>query len=154
MYILCILFTWLIKWTNTNYIFIFIFKWVKLSFCHVSCCPREICSESNHLTTFLLINTLLVSLPPISLWKFIFCKALWTRALSLATGLVARIQLSHSRGLTSVSGWEPEPCFKPLQARLPKTTYSKYWDMVMFGGWLFFGGWGGRWQSLINPLGL
>ena len=38
------------------------------------------------------------------------------RALSLTTGLVARIQRSHCCGPTSISGQEPKPCFKPLQA--------------------------------------
>ena len=31
-------------------------------------------------------------------------------------GPVARIQYTHWQGLTSVSGWEPKLCFKPLQA--------------------------------------
>ena len=39
------------------------------------------------------------------------------RALSLATGLVARIQHSHYHGLTAVSGWKLKPCFKPLQTK-------------------------------------
>ena len=39
------------------------------------------------------------------------------RTLSLATGLVARIQHSHCHGLTSVSDPEPKPCFKLLQAK-------------------------------------
>ena len=39
-----------------------------------------------------------------------FCKAVWARALSLATGLVVRIQCSHCCGLTSV--WELKSCFK------------------------------------------
>ena len=39
------------------------------------------------------------------------------RALSLATGLVARIQHSCCHDLTSVSGREPKHCFKLLQAK-------------------------------------
>ena len=70
-----------------------------------------------HALFFLLINTFLVSLLPISLWKFIFCQAVRARALSLVPGgLVARIQHSHRCGLTSVSGWERKSCFRPQQA--------------------------------------
>ena len=32
-------------------------------------------------------------------------------------GLVARIQRSHCRGLTSISSQQPKPCFKLLQAK-------------------------------------
>ena len=39
------------------------------------------------------------------------------RALSLATGLVARIWHSQCFGLTSVSGYKPKLCFKPLKSR-------------------------------------
>ena len=45
-----------------------------------------------------------------------FLQSQRARALSLATGLVARIQCSHCLGLTPISGRELKPCFKPLQA--------------------------------------
>ena len=71
---------------------------------------------------FLLINTLLVSLLSVSLWKFILCKAYGTRALSLATGLEARIQRSHWCSLTSVSGWEQNPASSRCRLRPPEIT--------------------------------
>ena len=46
-----------------------------------------------------------------------FLQSRRARTLSLATGLVARIQHSHCHGPTSISGWEPKPCFKSLQAK-------------------------------------
>ena len=63
-----------------------------------------------HVLFFLLIDTLPVSLLSVSLWKFISCKATQARALSLATGLVARIQHSHCLSLwvQSLAGnWNP-----------------------------------------------
>ena len=45
-----------------------------------------------------------------------FLQSQKARALSLTTGLVARIQLSHWHNLTSISGLEPKCCFKMLQA--------------------------------------
>ena len=55
-----------------------------------------------------------------------FCRAVQARALSLATGLVARIQHSHCRGLTLISGWEPKSCFKPLQTEATLDHYYYY----------------------------
>ena len=69
---------------------------------------QPVCAYS-HVPFFLLLNTLLVSLLSISLWKIIFCKAVRARALSLATGLAVRIQHSHCCSLNSISGWEPRP---------------------------------------------
>ena len=46
------------------------------------------------------------------------------RALSPASGLVARIQHSHHCDPTSVSGQELKPCFKLLQA---ETTWDHIW---------------------------
>ena len=69
-----------------------------------------------HVLFFLLVNTLLASLLSVSLWKFIFSKAVWARASSLGTGLVARIQCSLCHDLTSASGREPKSCLKLLQA--------------------------------------
>lgn len=78
---------------------------------------QPVCAHS-YVRFFLLLNTLLVSLLSISLWKIIFCKAVWDRALSLATGLAVRIQHSHRRSLNSISGWElrpppPSTCSQP-----------------------------------------
>ena len=39
------------------------------------------------------------------------------------TGLVARIWCAHCRDLTSITGWEPKPCFKPLQAEATQDQY-------------------------------
>ena len=68
---------------------------------------------------FLLINTLLVSLLSVFV-GVLFCKAkgpgpcCWP----LVPGdLVARIQCSHGRDPTSISGWEPKSCFKLLQPK-------------------------------------
>ena len=46
-----------------------------------------------------------------------FLQSRRARALSLVTGLVARIQCSHCCSLTSISGRELKSCFKPLQAK-------------------------------------
>ena len=75
-----------------------------------------------HVPFFLLINTLLVSL--LSLCANSFPHSWQARALSLATGpggLVARIQQSPCRGLTSNPG--REPCFKPLHPKPPKSRH-------------------------------
>ena len=57
------------------------------------------------------MNTLLVSL--LSLYGTSLLQNQW--ALSLATGLVARIQRSHHHSLTSISGWDSKSRFKLLQ---------------------------------------
>ena len=61
----------------------------------------------------LLINTLLVSLLSVFV-GIIFLQSHRARALSLPTGLVARIQCFHHLDLTSISGREPKSCFKTL----------------------------------------
>ena len=55
------------------------------------------------------------------------------RPLSLTTGLVSRFRCSHHHDLTSISGQERKPCFKPLQAKAtgdqshqPATVEIKY----------------------------
>ena len=64
---------------------------------------------------FLLINTLLVSL--LSIFAgILLLQSHRARALSLTTGLVPRILCSHHHDPTSITGREPKPCFKPLQA--------------------------------------
>ena len=45
--------------------------------------------------------------------------------LSLAAGLVARIQHSHCHNLTSISGQERKSCFKPLQAEAAWDQYHR-----------------------------
>ena len=78
-----------------------------------------------------------------------FCKAKRPGPLSLTTGLVGRIWSFHCRNLTSVSGWEPKPRFKPLQTEatwdqkcqpgdglqgegtLYSPTEGKWWAMVL-----------------------
>ena len=42
----------------------------------------------------------------------------------MTTGLVARILCSHCHGLTSVSGWEPKPCFKLLQTEVTQDQWD------------------------------
>ena len=62
-------------------------------------------------TFFLLINTLLVSLLSVSLWKFISTKLTGQGACHwplVPGGLVTKIRCSHCQGLTSVSGWGTE----------------------------------------------
>ena len=39
------------------------------------------------------------------------------RALSLTTGLVVKIRCSYRHDPTSISGFEPKPCFKVLHAK-------------------------------------
>ena len=46
-------------------------------------------------------------------------------ALSLATSLVARIQCSYCRGLTSISDREPKSCFKLLQAEVTRDHFYR-----------------------------
>lgn len=65
---------------------------------------QPVCASSQ-VPVLLLMNTFLVSWLSISLWKVIFCKAVQARALSLATGLAARIEHSRCRSLNSISGW-------------------------------------------------
>ena len=63
----------------------------------------------------LLINTLLIS--PLSIFEeIISCKAKGQGPLTLTTDLGARIWYFHCHTLVSISGWEPTPCSKPLQA--------------------------------------
>ena len=64
----------------------------------------------------LLTNILLLSL--LSLWELISTKPNGSGVLSLVTCLVSRIQCSHCHCLTSISGQETKPCFKPLQAKV------------------------------------
>ena len=64
-------------------------------------------------TLFLLINTCFNTF---HLWGSSFLQSWRTTALSLTTSLVARIWCFHRGGLTSISGQEPKPCFKSLQA--------------------------------------
>ena len=56
-----------------------------------------------HVLFFLLRKTLLVSLLSVSLWKLIFYKVVWGRALLLTTGEVVTIRYSHWHSLTSTS---------------------------------------------------
>ena len=72
--------------------------------------PTSAPCESIHILFSLLMNTLLASL--LSLYGNSLLRNQWARALSLATGLVARIQHSHHRSLTSISGRDSESCFK------------------------------------------
>ena len=65
---------------------------------------------------FLLINTLLVSLLSIFV-GILFLQSCRARALSLTTGLVARIQCFCRHNPTSITGQELKPCFKSLQAK-------------------------------------
>ena len=88
-------------------------KWFKLpQGCdYLWASPRSI-----HIYYFPRIRTLLVSLLPISMWKFNSTQQ-WARALSIVpAGLVARIQDSHCHSQTSISGQETKSCFKLLQA--------------------------------------
>ena len=78
-------------------------------------------SESAHVpihtycTLFLLINNVLASLLSIFV-GILLCIAEGPGPLSLTTGLVIRIWCFHCRDPTPISGWEPKPRFKPLQA--------------------------------------
>ena len=65
---------------------------------------------------FLLINTLLASLLSIFV-GILFCIAKGPRPLSLTTGVVARIWCFHCCDAASISGWEPKPHSRPLQAK-------------------------------------
>ena len=78
-----------------------------------------VCLPTHTILFFLLTNTCLLTLhlcgTSLQSWR------VW--ALSLATGLVVRVQCSHWHNPDSISGQEPKkPCFKPLQAGPPKIT--------------------------------
>ena len=81
----------------------------------VSLSPSPPPCESIHILFSLLVNNLLISL--LSLYGNALLQNQWARALSLATGLVARIQCSPNHSLTSISGWDPKSCFKLLQVK-------------------------------------
>ena len=66
-------------------------------------------------TCFLLINTLLASLLSVFM-GVLFCKAEGPGPLSLIMGLVARVWCFLHRDPASISGWEPKPRSKPVQA--------------------------------------
>ena len=66
-------------------------------------------------TRFLLINTSLASLLSIFM-GILFCKAEEPGPLSLIIGLLARVWCFLHRDPASISGWEPKPCSKPVQA--------------------------------------
>ena len=56
------------------------------------------------------------ALPRQKIRDHIFLQSHRARALSLTSDLVARIRCSHRRNPTTITGQEPKPCFKPLQA--------------------------------------
>ena len=74
-----------------------------------------VCLSTHTVLFFLLINTSLVSLLSVFVGVLLL-QSRRARALSLTTGLVARIWSSHCCDLTSISGQEQKPCFKLLQA--------------------------------------
>ena len=61
-----------------------------------------------------------------------FLQSQRARALTLTTGIVARIWHSHHRDKILISGWELKLCFKPLQA---KATRDQGPDRLCFFGW-------------------
>ena len=66
--------------------------------------------------TFFPSNKCFTSFTTFWLYWNSFLQSQKARALSLTTGLVARIQLSLCHNPTSISGLEPKCCFKLLQA--------------------------------------
>ena len=55
------------------------------------------------------------------------------RALLLTAGLVARIWGSHCHHLASISGWEPKPCFKLLQAKATwDHSHRLVWKLMLY----------------------
>ena len=75
-----------------------------------------VCLSTRTVLLLSLMNTFLVSLLSVFV-GILFLQSCRARALSLTTGLVARIRCSHHRDTTSFSVWELKPCFKPLQAK-------------------------------------
>ena len=80
--------------------------------------PLVCLSVTHTVLFFLLINTLLASLLSIFV-EILFCKVEGPGPLSLTIGPVARIWCFHYCNPDPVSGWEPKPCSKPLQAETP-----------------------------------
>ena len=87
--------------------------------------PTSAPCESIHILFSLLMNTLLASL--LSLYGNSLLRNQRARALSLATGLVTRIWRSQCYGLTSVSGWKPKLCFKPMKSRRRRGRQRMRW---------------------------
>ena len=82
------------------------------------------CLTTHTVLFSLLMNTLLVLLLSLSV-GILLCKAEGTGwALSLTNGLVSMIWCSHCQDLTPISGWEPKPCFKLLQAKPTQDHYN------------------------------
>ena len=82
-------------------------------------------SIHTYCTFFLLINTLLVSLLSIFV-GILFWQSHRARALSLTTGLVARIWCTHHCDPTSITGWELKPtssCCRPRPPEIRSTLF-------------------------------
>ena len=100
------------------------YKWFKLTQGHNSLSePTHVClftctifPPNKHFTCFTIFR--LCGNSFLQRWR--------ARALSLASGLVVRIQRSHCCGLTSISGREPKSCFKPLKAEATEIIKSSH----------------------------
>ena len=81
-----------------------------------------VCLSTCIVLFLLLVNTLLASLLSIFV-EILFWKAKGPGFLSLTSDLVARIWCFHHCEWAPVSGWEPKPRSKPLQA---EATWDQY----------------------------
>ena len=72
------------------------------------------CLSTRTVLFYLLINTFLVSLLSVFV-GILFLQSCMARALSVTSGLVARIRCCHRCDPNSITGQEPKPCLKPLQ---------------------------------------
>ena len=81
-----------------------------------------VCLSTCIVLFLLLVNTLLASLLSIFV-EILFWKAKGPGFLSLTSDLVARIWFFHHCEWAPVSGWEPKPRSKPLQA---EATWDQY----------------------------
>ena len=84
-------------------------------------CP---CLSTHTVFFFLLINTDFTAL---CLCGSSFLPSQMARALSLTTGLAARICCFHCQDPASVSGWEPKRCSKQLQAEATRDHSVMKW---------------------------
>ena len=61
--------------------------------------------------------------------EILFWKAKGPGLLSLTTSLVPRIWCFHHYDPAPISGWEPKPCSKTMQARATRVHYVYYFNL-------------------------
>ena len=91
-----------------------------------------VCLSTHTVFFLLLINTCFTAF---CLCGNSFLQSQRARALSLTTGLVARIWCFHRCDPASISGWEARPCSKLLQAEATGDHHQKKKNSVLWSLW-------------------